>query len=139
MPVTFESNVIEVSEKMSALAFSALEECAAEMESQVKRNTAVDTGQTKNSWRHKITGSLMAGQYLAVIGSDYENAIWEEYGTGEYALNGDGRKGGWWYQDPKWGVWIHTKGKHPRRAFFKAYAALKNPIIARIQAIFGGL
>ena len=25
-----------------------------------------------------------------------ENAIWEEFGTGEYALNGDGRKGKWY-------------------------------------------
>lgn len=55
----------------------------------------------------------------AVIGSPLENALWEEFGTGEHSINGNGRKG-----------W---KGKAPSRAFFKAYTTKKNTIIKLIQ------
>jgi hypothetical protein len=129
---------IEVQEVIAELAHKALEEASGELESQVKRNTAVDTGQTKNSWTHRVTGSMMAGEYRATIGSPMENAIWEEFGTGEYALNGDGRKGGWSYKDERYGVWWHTKGKHPRRPFHNAYTSLKNRLIKHMQDIFKG-
>lgn len=136
--VKFEDFTATVQGVMDDTIYTVLEECAGELESQTKRNTAVDTGKTKNSWRHKVgqTGT----EFSATVGSDYENAIWEEFGTGEYALNGDGRKGGWAYIDPKTGDRIWTRGKHPRRAFWNAYTALKNAIIKRIQdALKGGL
>lgn len=128
---------VEVQEAMAELAYRALEEASGELESQVKRNTAVDTGQTKNSWTHRVTGSMTAGEYKAVVGSPMENAIWEEFGTGEYALNGDGRKGGWFYEDEE-GVGHFTHGKHPRRPFHKAYTALKNRLIKHMQDVFKG-
>lgn len=128
----------EVQGRIAELSYQVLEEVAGELESQVKRNTAVDTGQTKNSWTHHVSGSMMAGQFTATIGSPMENAIWEEFGTGEYALNGNGRKGGWNYKDEKYGAWWHTYGKHPRRPFFKAYTALKNRLIKHMQDVFKG-
>lgn len=120
---------------IAELAYRALEESAGELESQVKRNTAVKTGQTKNSWTHRVSSSET--EHTATIGSPLENAIWEEFGTGEYALNGDGRKGGWFYEDEK-GDGHFTRGKHPRRPFFKAYNSLKNKLIKHMQDIFKG-
>ena len=122
---------------MAELSYSVLEEVAGELESQVKRNTAVKTGQTKNSWTHRVTGSMMAGEYKAIVGSPMENAIWEEFGTGEYALNGDGRKGGWFYKDED-GVGHFTHGKHPRRPLHKAYSSMKNKLVKRIHDVFKG-
>lgn len=135
--VEFIDHTEEVEGLIAELAYRALEECAGELESQVKRNTRVDTGQTKNSWKHRVTGSMMAGEYKAEIGSPMENAIWEEFGTGEYALNGDGRKGGWLYEDRK-GVVHFTYGKKPSRAFHRAYTSLKNKLIRHMQEIFKG-
>jgi hypothetical protein len=135
--VTFEDNTIKVQEAIGDLAFSVLEECAGELESQVKRNTRVDTGQLKNSWQHRVIGSVMAGEYEAQVGSPLENAIWEEMGTGEYALEGNGRKGGWFYEDD-WGVGHFTHGKRPSRAFHKAYTSLKSKLITHIQDVFKG-
>jgi phage gpG-like protein len=126
-------NRIQVKTAMSSKITSVLEECIGEIESQVIRNTAVDTGKTKGSWNHKVMADTTG--YVAVVGSNYENAIWEEFGTGNYALNGDGRKGGWSYKDVK-GNWHHTYGKRPRRPFFNAYNALKDKIINRIQQEF---
>lgn len=78
--------------KVNNAALQWLEEVAGELESQAKRNTTSDTGQTKNSWTHQVNRSL--GE--AVIGSPLENAVWEEYGTGEFAIEGKGRSGAWY-------------------------------------------
>lgn len=137
--VIFEDNTIEVISAISEKLEATLEECAGEIESQAKRNTRVDTGKTKSSWRHRVTGSMMAAQHIATIGSSDENAIWEEFGTGEYALKGDGRKGGWVYKDEQYGCWWRTFGKKPSRAFWKAYTSLKNAIITKLQNSLKGL
>lgn len=126
--IIFEDNIMQVIEAMNDKINIALEESAGELESRTKRNTRVKTGQTKNSWKHKVN----AESHEAVVGSDYENAIWEEFGTGEYALNGDGRKGGWFYKDEQ-GNGHFTKGKTPSRALFRAYTALKNKIKKHLQ------
>ena len=126
--IIFEDNILQVIEAMNDKINVALEESAGELESRTKRNTRVKTGQTKNSWKHKVDTE----QHKAVVGSDYENAIWEEFGTGEYALNGDGRKGGWFYKDEQ-GNGHFTKGKTPSRALFRAYTALKNKIKKHLQ------
>lgn len=126
--IIFEDNIIQVIEAMNDKINIALEESAGELESRTKRNTRVKTGQTKNSWKHKVNTE----SHEAVVGSDYENAIWEEFGTGEYALNGDGRKGGWFYKDEQ-GNGHFTKGKTPSRALFRAYTALKNKIKKHLQ------
>ena len=136
--VVFEENSMKIKTAIADRVEAVLEECAGELESQVKRNSRVDTGKTKNSFRHRVTGSVLAGQYEATIGSSDENAIWEEFGTGEYALQGDGRKGGWSYEDEK-GVWHYTKGKTPSRAFWNAYTSLKAKLIRRIQNSLKGL
>ena len=135
----FEDYSADVLAAMGAKSQAVLEECSAELESQTKRNSRVDTGNTKNSFQHKVTGSMMAGQYVGYVGSNEENAIWEEFGTGEYALKGNGRKGGWVYKDPQYGLFWRTNGKHPSRAFWNAYTNLKNLLIKRIQDSFKGL
>lgn len=134
MAVEFHDYRIKVKNATDDGINAVLEECAGELESQAKRNSRVDTGKTKNSFRHKVDDKA----HIAYIGSSDENAIWEEFGTGEHALNGDGRKGGWAYQDAK-GDWHFTYGKKPSRAFWKAYTSLKDKIIKRIQEFLKGL
>ena len=132
--VIFEDYTINVQGAIDDKINAVLEECAGELESKVKRNTRVDTGKTKNSFQHKVVDS----EHTAYIGSNYENAIWEEFGTGEYAIEGNGRKGGWVYKDAK-GDWHKTTGKKPSRAFWKAFNSMKNAIISRIQNSLKGL
>ena len=133
----FIDHTEEVKGLLAETAYKVLEEADGELESQVKRNTRVDTGQTKNSWKHRVSGSVMAGEYKVEVGSPLQNAIWEEFGTGEYALNGNGRKGGWFYVDEK-GDGHFTRGKKPSRAFFNAYSTSKNKLIRHIQNAFKG-
>lgn len=132
--VIFEDFSVQVQAAIDNNINVALEECAGELESQAKRNTRVDTGKTKNSWRHVVDDD----KHEATVGSSDENSIWEEFGTGEHALNGDGRKGGWSYKDEE-GKWHHTMGKKPSRALWNAFNSLKNKIIKHLQDSLKGL
>ena len=134
MSVKFHDYSIQVEGAIDDKINAVLEECAAEIESQTKRNTRVRTGKTKNSFKHKVDKAT----HTAYIGSDYENAIWEEFGTGEYAVNGDGRKGGWYYVDEK-GDGHFTRGKTPSRAFYKAYTSLKSKVLNVLENALKGL
>lgn len=134
MSVEFQDFSIQVKGAISDRVNAALEECAGELESQTKRNSRAATGRTKNSFRHVVDDET----HTAYIGSDLENAIWEEFGTGEHALNGDGRKGGWRYKDER-GEWHYTTGKKPSRAFWRAYTSLKTAIVRRLESAMRGL
>lgn len=132
--VIFENFTIEVKGCIDTNINAVLEECAGELESQAKSNTRVDTSQTKNNWKHHVDDE----EHVATIGNPLENAIWEEFGTGEHALEGNGRKGGWFYEDEK-GNGHFTHGKTPSRAFWHAFTSLKSSIINRIQNSLKGL
>lgn len=93
--VRFESNAIEVVGKVADEVNAWLEEASGELEAQTKRNTPVGRvagGGTKEKWTHEVD----EGKLEAVVGNTQETAIWIEFGTGDYALEGKGRKGGWW-------------------------------------------
>mgnify|MGYP004513369845 CR=1 FL=1 len=134
MAVEFLDFSIQVKEAMNDKALQFLEEAASAIESAARRNSRVDTGQLKGSWNHQVDESAKEAQ----IGSPEQNAVWEEFGTGEYALHGDGRKGGWTYQDDS-GDWHHTNGKTPNRTLHNAFESKKAAIIRRAKQIFKGL
>ena len=123
MSVKFKDYSAQVKAAMGESAISALYAAAGEIQSAAIRNSPVKTGQLKNSWAYVVDEEKM----VATIGSPLENAIWNEFGTGEYALNGDGRKGGWYYQDEQ-GNWHHTYGKAPQRTLFRAFNATRNTV-----------
>lgn len=132
MSVQFKDNSMQVKAALNNAILKFLHEQAGELVSQVQNNTRVDTGHLKGSWTYKVD----EGAKEATIGSPLENAIWEEMGTGEYALQGNGRKGGWVYVDAK-GEGHFTRGKTPSRAFFKAYNIRKPIIIKRAEQDIG--
>ena len=131
MSVVFKDFTKIVLDKMQETGEQFLEEVGGEIESQTKRNTKVDTRKTKNSWEHVVNTDKMEVQ----IGSRYKNALWEELGTGIYALNGDGRKTKWVYRTED-GKFHATVGKKPRRALFRAFESKKNLIIREAKRRF---
>lgn len=149
MSIRFNDFSDELKEKIQTECVNWLEEASGEVESRTKRNTKVghpNGGKTKNSWEHKVD----EGELTAEVGSRYKNALWEELGTGEYALNGDGRKGGWVYKNPnatfnkdgslrknsKYSAFVFTLGKKPHRALHRAYESNKNKIIRNCKRRF---
>lgn len=135
MSVEFRDFSMNVKAAIDEAAIAYLHEAAGEIEAQTKRNTRRGkTGQTTNAWTHVVDESDL----VATVGNSLENAIWEEFGTGEFALHGDGRKGGWTYQDESDGTWHHTHGKTPNRAFQSAFNSLKNALIRRAEEVLKG-
>lgn len=130
MAVRFSDNSAQVMEALDDAVIAYLHEAGGELEAQVKRNSRVSSGQLKNSWTYKVDESK--GE--CTVGSPLENAIWEEFGTGEYALKGNGRRGGWTYKDDN-GNWHHTYGKSPHRAFERAFTSLKSALISRAKEV----
>lgn len=130
MSVKFVNNSMNVLSALDDATIAYLYEASGELETQVKRNSRVGSGQLKNSWAYKVDESKGESR----IGSPLENAIWEEFGTGEFALNGDGRKGGWVYRDEK-GKFHYTEGKTPNRALHNAFVTLKPALIKRAEEV----
>lgn len=129
--VEFKDNRVIINRMIDDAIGSFLLESSAEIVSQTARNTRVKSGQLKGSWQANVDEE--AG--VATIGSPLENAIWEEFGTGIYALNGDGRKTPWIYTDEN-GKTHRTSGKKGTRAFYKAFTSKKASIIRRAEEIF---
>jgi len=133
MSVKLIDNSIAVKAALDDACIAYLYEAGGELTAQAKRNTRVGTGQLKGHWQYDVDEF----EGVCTVGNPLQNAIWEEFGTGEYALKGDGRKGGWTYQDDK-GKWHHTFGKTPSRALHKAFTSLKSALINRAKQVIGG-
>lgn len=130
MSVQFTDNSIQVKAAMDEAVMIILEDGANEIQSHAQRHSPIDTGQLKGSWSHTVDESKSE----ATIGSPLEHAIWQEMGTGEWAVENNGRKGGWRYQDDK-GEWHFTKGTKPKRMLFNAFVKNKAKIIKRAEQV----
>lgn len=134
--IQFTNDSVKVARAIEERLKAAMEEVGGELTSQTQTASRVDTGQTKGSYTYKVASS--GKEVSATVGSDYINAIYEEYGTGEYAVKGDGRKDPWTYKDRK-GVFHRTRGKTPNKPMEKAFLASRARIIKRIESILRGL
>ena len=161
MAVEFTDNSIQVKTELEAAVIAYLHEAAGELTSQTTRNSRpVKYGQqdVKNSWDYVVDED----ELMAAVGSPLEAAYWEELGTGEYALNGDGRKGWWVYVEgndtPRAnqkmyteeeaksvaaflrskGLDAHaTKGTEANRPLFNAFTASKTALVRRAEEVMG--
>ena len=71
----------------------ALEVSGALIEASAKFLCPVDLGELKGSINHQVDENELCVR----VGTNVEYAPYVEFGTGEYAENGQGRKGGWFY------------------------------------------
>lgn len=128
----FDDNSASVNAAIERAIRAGLEEAGGEFEAQAKRNSREDTGDTKESFGYKVNG------HDVYVGSDAENAIWEEFGTGIHAEKGDGRKTPWGYTD-RHGKHHWTWGKRGTRALSKAMKS-KSAVARRlIEAKLGAI
>lgn len=158
--VEFQDFSIKVKDAIEDAAIQWLEEASGELESQAIRNSNFSKD-VKNNWKHVVNES----EKEATVGNALELAIWTELGTGEYALEGKGRKGYWVYvkgnssvkesnpgkartlEEAKRAVAIlreqgleayYTKGQKPRRMLHNAFEMKKAAIIRRAEQVFKG-
>ena len=96
MPVQFEDNRVKVKAAIKEQAIAFLHEVAGELVAQVVRNIPAKGrwfSEQAEQWRYEVDESGLK----ATVGNPMERSLWTEFGTGEYAVNGDGRKGYWVY------------------------------------------
>ena len=70
-----------------------------------------DTGALIGSIESKVDTTLTDIEITVFTPLHY--APYQEFGTGLFAENGDGRKTGWAYEDPKTGETVWTRGNRP--------------------------
>lgn len=161
--VQFYDYSVQVKTTLKDKAIKFLEEVGGEIRSQAQRNSRRDTSQTAGSYKRMVD----EGGLAVHIGSDYWNAIYEEFGTGSHAINGDGRKGYWVFVDtggepkaPNNGGKVYTldeakktvaimrkkglnayytNGKTANRPLFRAFENTKSKIQKYADSYFGGL
>lgn len=98
MAVEFTDNSIEVKAALNDTTIAWLHEWANEIASHAKRHCAMD-GDVGVQLRGSYRADVYTWEGRARIGTPLEAGYWEEYGTGSYAENGNGRKGWWVYKD----------------------------------------
>ena len=145
----------EVKKELENAAIAWLYEAGGELHAQTVRNTAAGEGQLKGSWRLEVDRN----EFEATVGSPLENAIWEEFGTGEHALEGKGRQTPWYvpvegYTGKKrpsfngkvivvYGKnkkkFYKTNGKKPRRMLWNAFNQVEPKIIRLAKEKFKGI
>lgn len=150
MCVEFKDNSGEVKAALNRAVKQLLYMASEMVESQVKQNAAVDSSDTKGSWDYTV--DVAKGE--AKIGSPLQNAVWEEFGTGDYALE-KGRSTPWYVpvdgytgkKKPSYNGKVvivygkngrrfyKTNGKKPRRTLHNAFHVKKAAIIKRAEQI----
>lgn len=145
----FEDNSVKILRALDEVGQQWLEDATRILHRQVVQNSRVDTGQTKSSWKKVVEGDK------GIVGSTSENAIWEEFGTGHYAVNGDGRKGAWYvpvegylgHKKPTYNgkvivvygkngqAFYKTNGKKPNRALENAKNSTEKKMQNRLEQL----
>ncbi len=166
MAVQFEDFSVRVKAALDEAAVAFLHEAAGEMVAQTGRNLDKEKGnwhkEQKAQWQYKVDESKLE----ATVGNPMQRSLWTEFGTGEYADGGKGRKGYWVYvkgnesseNSPSTGGKSYTleeakrimammradgldahitKGQAAKRPFKKAYTKLKPAIIKQAKERFG--
>ncbi len=161
----FNDYSVKVIAAMSDALVAGLEAAAGEIEARTIRNSrqghTYGDIQARALWKHKVD----EGELKAYVGSEHEAGYWEEFGTGEHALNRDGRKGWWVYvegQDSGDGGKSYatkeeaeeaaaflrrvakldayaTNGLEPNRPLFRAFSSSKSTVQDIIQDHLKGM
>ena len=122
MSIKYESNLKGVLSALDKSRIKGLTESCLMVQAQAKMFTPVKTGQLRDSISYEVD------EKTGKVGTPLEHGLYVEFGTGEFAEKGDGRRGGWTYQDEK-GNWVFTTGQRPKPFLKPAFRENKSNII----------
>ena len=77
-----------------------------------KEKVGVGTGELRADTK-SLGAEIVGDEVRGAVGNTSDHAIYHHQGTGIYAVNGNGRKTPWVYEDPKTGEKIYTRGSKP--------------------------
>lgn len=90
---------------------SAMQDACDLVEGSAKYKAPKDTGALKRSITNRV--EVIGNEVSGIVFTPLEYAPYQEYGTGLFAENGNGRKTPWVYKDDK-GKYHYTHGQHPQ-------------------------
>lgn len=135
----FTDNSDQVKRQFTDISEQGMLAAALIIEGRAKSLAAVQTGEMRDKIDHKV--KVNGSQIIGTVGSPTMHAIYVEFGTGEFAENGAGRKGGWVYKDPS-GQWYFTRGQKPkpflRPAFRRSKKDIEKIIAMKLKSSFRG-
>lgn len=102
----------------------ALNRACLVVENEAKRLCPVDTGDLRNSINHEVHNNV------GIVGTNKEYAPYVEFGTGIFAVEGNGRDTPWSYQDDK-GEWHTTVGQKPQ-PFLETAIQTKKKLVIKV-------
>lgn len=102
----------------------ALNKACLVVENEAKRLCPVDTGDLRSSITHEVNNDV------GIVGTNKEYAPYVEYGTGIFAVEGNGRDTPWSYQDDE-GNWHTTIGQKPQ-PFLEPAARIKKKLVIKV-------
>lgn len=161
--IVFKDNRMKCKAALNDATIAWLHEAGGELTSQTQRNMPPGQwfAQQKSAWKYVVDESKLE----AAVGNPMQQAIWTEMGTGEYALNKDGRKGYWVYVKGSDGSFTssggksyslgeakrivammrsdgldahYTKGQSAKRPLFNAFLSKQKAVIERFNQILKG-
>lgn len=98
--------------QMQELLMQNMEQTLEYVAGKAKGGVGVGTGALRADTR-SLGVEIVGDEVHGAVGNSLEHAIYHHQGTGIYAVNGDGRKTPWSYEDPKTGEKIYTRGSKP--------------------------
>ena len=108
----FEQSCDNSVNKMQELLMQNMEQTLDHVAGKAKEKVGVGTGALRADTR-SLGVEIVGDEVHGAVGNSLEHAIYHHQGTGIYAVNGDGRKTPWVYEDPKTGEKIYTRGSKP--------------------------
>ena len=102
----------------------ALNRACLVVENEAKRLCPVDTGDLRSSITHEVHNDV------GIVGTNKEYAPYVEFGTGIFAVEGNGRDTAWSYQDDK-GEWHTTVGQKPQ-PFLETAIQTKRKLVIKV-------
>lgn len=129
--MVFKDNSEEAKNRVNRATIRWLFEACILVQGQAVLLAPVQTARLRNSVDYVVDEDELIGY----VGTSVEYAVYVEFGTGEFAENGRGRKGGWVYKDPS-GEWFFTWGQEPQPYLRPAFRQHKNDIESLAKRIY---
>lgn len=126
----FEWNDGAIEELEGAMSVG-LDNATEDLREETYDKSRVDTGKTRESYKTAVEKEG-EGVVVGHVGSEDMNSIYEEFGTGIYAENGDGRKDSWVYFNENDKKFYRTNGKKPNKPMRKALSNKRGDIEGHI-------
>ena len=126
----FVDNSAKVKKAIEQKLIAGLIKACLMVEGQAVLLAPADTGNLRQSIGYRVDRQELIGY----VGTNCEYAIYMEFGTGEFAEKGDGRKGGWLYKDAK-GKTHFTYGNKPKPYLRPAFRRNKKKIQAILESV----